>query len=145
MDPTNIEDIVSSFKKGKNGCVIKDFNRGKLQLVYQISHETLDVQYAIKFSETKGSILQKCISNAKYQGLTYQGFFGLTTMNREQKANDIDVKMIEFSNLNADFYQDTEKLESRDYFKFDNYVTNSDKDKTQPDSAHDLLAMRKKV
>jgi hypothetical protein len=61
MDSTDVEKVQSSFKQGQNGCVIQDFKRGRLQLVYKISHETLDVQYAVKFSESKGSLLQKCI------------------------------------------------------------------------------------
>ena len=119
MDSTDVEKVQSSFKQGQNGCVIKDFKRGRLQLVYKISHEALDVQYAVKFSESKGSQLQKCIQGQKHGGLTYQGFFGFTSMNQKMKANDIDLKMIEFFNLNADFYEETSQLQHRDYFSHD--------------------------
>ena len=104
MDSTDVEKVQSSFKQGQTGCVIKDFKRGRLQLVYKISHDTLDAQYAVKFSETKGSVLEKCIQGQKHRGLTYQGFFGFTSMNQKMKANDIDLKLIEFFNLNSDFY-----------------------------------------
>ena len=38
-------------------------------------------------------------------------------MNLVSGANDIDLKMVEFYNLNSEFYQDLDKIEKKDYFK----------------------------
>ena len=38
-------------------------------------------------------------------------------MNLLSAANDIDLKMVEFFNLNSDYYKDLDKIEKKDYFK----------------------------
>ena len=35
----------------------------------------------------------------------------------DRNPNDIDLKAIEFFNLNANYYQDTKNIELRDYFR----------------------------
>lgn len=72
-------------------------------------------------------------------------------MNQKMKANDIDLKMIEFFNLNADFYEETSQLQHRDYFKneVDTHEEESTNGKMQAESlaksAHDLLEMKRKL
>jgi len=36
----------------ENGCVIKDYKGGKLELVYKVSKSKLDIKYMITFSES---------------------------------------------------------------------------------------------
>jgi hypothetical protein len=63
------------------------------------------------------------------------------------------MKLIEFFNLNADYYQDTTGLEKRDYFQYETSSHRQDissqNGKVQTDnlgqSAHDLLEMKRKV
>jgi hypothetical protein len=72
-------------------------------------------------------------------------------MNQKMKANDIDLKMIEFFNLNADFYEETSQLQHRDYFthEVDTHKEDSSNGKMQAESlgtsAHDLLEMKRKL
>ena len=75
---------------------------------------------------SKGAFLAEttCFSTEPIPQLYYQGFFGLTAVNSEGKppANDIEVNMAEFYNMDAHFYQEENlaMLNQRDYFRFDN-------------------------
>jgi hypothetical protein len=95
---------------------------------------------------------------AKYGQLYYQGFFGMTAMNPSGSppANDIDLKMVEFYNLDAHYYQDVdlEKLHLRDYFRYDRkQAARSEAAAGEPPvttnslaaEAKDLLAMKREV
>ena len=71
-------------------------------------------------------------------------------MNQKSKANDIDIKLIEFFNLNAEFYQETSQLQFRDYFSNEAVSQNEGSNgKLQADTlgktAHDLLEMKRKL
>ena len=59
-----------------------------------------------------GEKTSQCIKQQRFEKLYYQGFFGLTSMNSiDYKPNDIDLKAIEFYNLNANYYQDVKNIE----------------------------------
>lgn len=102
----------------------------------------------------RGSFLAEttCFQTEPIPQLYYQGFFGLTAVNPEaaKPVNDIELRMVEFFNMDAHYYQenDLEALKKRDYFKFDNIHAMPDLD---PDviameaSAHDLLSMKRQM
>lgn len=75
----------------------------------------------------------------------------MTSMNRGQtKANDIEIKMIEFYNLDAHYYTDADYLEvmhKRDFFKHDLYATPQDNESLSTDAvtAKDLFSIKRKI
>ena len=102
----------------------------------------LDVSYAINNGKPT-----ECLKNQRYEKLHYQGFFGLTSLNSiSAKPNDIDLKAIEFFNLNANYYKDTLKIEIRDYFKnYQQSKNQEDIDSTEKlaTTAKDLLKIKR--
>lgn len=74
-------------------------------------------------------------------------------MNQQSKANDIDLNMIEFYNLNADYYLNIYGIEKRDYFEFEKKINiaqdkNADEDgklKTMEMSkfAYDIIGLKR--
>ena len=74
-------------------------------------------------------------------------------MNRGDAArNDVDLKMVEFFNLNADYYQDITNIQKRDYFAQDltqreTAASEDGKASTaeMAATAHDLLQIKRKV
>lgn len=118
-----------------NGCILNDYRGGKLQLSYSKQGMFLDVSYQFGDQQTP----TKCIKSQRYAKLFYQGFFGLTSMNSiDQKPNDIDLKAIEFFNLNTNYYQDTKNIELRDYFR--RHLLQEDEDLTNGKEATQRLA-----
>ncbi len=56
----------------------------------------------------------------------------------DQKPNDIDLKAIEFFNLNTNYYKDTKNIELRDYFR--RHLLQEDEDLTNGKEATQRLA-----
>ena len=61
----------------------------------------------------------ECMRNYFPQAFNFQGFLGFTSANKVQPNNNIDLIMVDFLNLNPDYYSDTTHLEKRDYFRVD--------------------------
>jgi len=86
--------------------VIEGYRGGKIQLSFTKKGMLLDLKYQ------NGEQASQCIKQQRFEKLYYQGFFGLTSMNSiDYKPNDIDLKAIEFYNLNANYYQDVKNIE----------------------------------
>jgi hypothetical protein len=83
-----------------------------------VSDQSLEVQYQSSF--VSGAQVVTCIKKQKYEQLYYQGFFGLTAVNERRTQNDIDLKMVEFFNMNSHYYQETQGIEKKDYFAQEN-------------------------
>ena len=72
-------------------------------------------------------------------------------MNVASSSNDIDLKMVEFYNLDSAYYQETEGLEKRDYFKQDSFDQEQSEDTKATSTsdlaknAHDLLSLKIEV
>jgi hypothetical protein len=69
----------------------------------------------------------------------------VTALNPENaRKNDIDLKLIEFFNLNPRFYQEDFNYSKRDYFKYDRAPPSELGAKSlEGVTAHDLLMMRR--
>jgi hypothetical protein len=103
---------------GTNACEVKGFKNGNIELTYKVHNNTFNLDYDVSESGASTN-KQKCISNLVFKDLNYQGFFGVSAGNNNNVFNDIDLKKVEFINLNAGYYQDTVGIEKRDYFKRD--------------------------
>lgn len=109
-------------KEGVNGCELRAFTTGKLHISFRVHDDHRLQLYYTTFFEDNSSQMQECFISEKYPQLYYQGFFGITAMNAIEKTpvNDIELKMVEFYNLDSSSYQgELEKLAGRDYFKYD--------------------------
>lgn len=102
-----------------NGCIIKDFKQGKVEIFYKVSSGTLDIKYLTSPNDDEPSRYTDCFIQQYEKVLSFQGFFGLTSANLNSSQNDIDLKMIDFFNLNSDYYQSVVGIEKRDYFAFE--------------------------
>jgi hypothetical protein len=86
------------------------------------------------------------MKDQRFEKLYYQGFFGFTSANSiNSKNNDIELKAIEFFNLNANYYQDTKKIEKRDYFRIQILQEQEITDSTEKlaTTAKDLLKIKR--
>jgi hypothetical protein len=84
-----------------------------------VKDQRLEIAYMTQFSDSSPGSYITCFGNNYDNVLNVQGFFGLTAGNQQSKNNDIDLKMIEFYNLNSNYYQNVYGIEKRDYFEFE--------------------------
>jgi hypothetical protein len=122
IDEINREKLAQLLQVGVNGCDTRAYEGGKLHIQMKVLGDTrLQLSYTT-FTQDGSAMENDCFSSEKIPQLYYQGFFGLTAMNAQGKkpANDIELKMVEFYNMDAHFYQgETESLSQRNYFRND--------------------------
>ena len=139
LQPDKLSNYLETEKK--NGCTLTGFNGGKIQLIFSKKGMFLDVSYVL----SNGKPVQ-CMKDQRFEKLYYQGFFGFTSANSiNSKNNDIELKAIEFFNLNANYYQDTKKIEKRDYFRIQILQEQEITDSTEKlaTTAKDLLKIKR--
>lgn len=90
---------------GTNGCILTGYPGGKLEIVLRVTDKNLELSYTALLSSTGGQRVA-CLSQENLGQFHYQGFFGLTASNKKAGVNDIDLKMIDFFNLDAQYYND---------------------------------------
>ena len=95
-------------KLKEEACILEGFTGGQLELIISINRHKLDVSYSL------GGRVNECFKNARTNTVFMQGFFGITSANRKDKTNDIDIKMIEFFNLNPQFYKKSDETAPTD-------------------------------
>lgn len=151
VDKLAIDALSDQLREGVNGCEIKAFTSGKLHISFRVHDDhRLQLYYTTFFSDDSSQMME-CFISDRYPQMYYQGFFGLTAMNMIDKpaANDIDIKMVEFYNLDPNSYQgEVEKLAGRDYFRYDKdaYGLPGDAGTSSLDTtAHDLLRMKRDI
>jgi hypothetical protein len=108
-----------SIVEGTNGCVLTGYQGGKLEIVLRVTDKNLELSYTAQLSSGRR---MACLSRENLGQFHYQGFFGLTAQNKAGAVNDIDLKMIDFFNLDAHYYNDPafqDQLHERDYFRND--------------------------
>ncbi|CDW90301.1 zinc finger protein dhhc domain containing [Stylonychia lemnae] len=104
--------------QGEFGCQLENFKEGKILINLRVVMGQVEIKYVVN-PQTESDLDQskECMKNYFPQAFNFQGFLGITASNKLIPVNDIDLTMIDFINLNADYYKDTQHLEKRDFFR----------------------------